>query len=84
MEETSEHINIVLSFIIGDTWDGIGEKPVGTTPSQSLGVILSRKSDNGWLRSSSTMVNLFDTYSYAEAIATYPESGEKILNGGNV
>lgn len=52
--------------------------------SQSLGIIVSRKSNTGWLRSSSTMVNLFDTYNYAEAIASYPENGEKILNGGNV
>lgn len=52
--------------------------------SQSLGIIVSHKSDTGWLRSSSTMVNLFDTYNYTEALATYPESGEKILNGGNV
>lgn len=50
---------------------------------QSLGAILSRKSDDGWLRSSSTMVNLLDTYNYADALASYPESGEKILNGGN-
>ena len=52
--------------------------------SQSLGIIVSRKSDTGWLRSSSTMVNLFDTYNYAKALATYPESSEKILNGGDV
>lgn len=52
--------------------------------SQSLGIIVSRKSDTGWLRSSSTMVNLFDTYNYAEALRTYPKNGEKILNGGNV
>ena len=51
---------------------------------QSLGAILSRKSDAGWLRSSCTMVNLFSTYNFAEALASYPESGEKILNGGNV
>lgn len=50
----------------------------------SLGIILSRKSDTGWLRSPSTMVNLKTTYNYADALATYPESGEKILNGGNV
>lgn len=50
---------------------------------RSLGVILSRKTDTGWLRSSSTMVDLTDTYNYAEALASYPESGEKILNGGN-
>lgn len=52
--------------------------------SQSMGIILSRKSDTGWLRSSSTMVNLTNTFNYDEALATYPESGEKILNGGNV
>lgn len=51
--------------------------------SQSMGVILSRKSDTGWLRSPSTMVNLTNTYNYAEALASYPENGEKILNGGN-
>lgn len=52
--------------------------------NSSFGVILSRKSDTGWLRSPSTMVNLLGTFNYAEAIATYPENGEKILNGGNV
>ena len=51
---------------------------------QSLGVILSRKSDTGWLRSPSTMVNLLTTWNYDTALASYPESGEKILNGGNV
>lgn len=71
------------AIIIGDQWDGIGEKPVGSLPTQSLGAILSRKSDTGWLRSPSTMVNLTDTFNYADALASYPESGEKILNGGN-
>ena len=52
--------------------------------NSSFGVILSRKSDTSWLRSSSTMVNLLSTYNYNEAIATYPENGEKILNGGKV
>lgn len=50
----------------------------------SLGIILSRKSDTGWLRSPSTMVNLLGTFNYAAALASYPESVEKILNGGNV
>ena len=50
---------------------------------QSLGVILSRKSDAGWLRSSSTMKNLFAKFNYVEALASYPENGEKVLNGGN-
>lgn len=52
--------------------------------SQSMGVILSRKSDTGWLRSSSTMINLSDEFNYDKALASYPENGEKILNGGNV
>lgn len=51
---------------------------------QSMGVILSRQSDTGWLRSQSTMVNLTDTYNYTEALTTYPKNGEKILNGGNM
>lgn len=74
-------------IIIGDSWDGVGgdaTKPTGTQPNQSLGVIVSRKTDAGWLRSSSTMVNLNETFNYDEALASYPESGEKILNGGNV
>ena len=56
----------------------------GEETSQSLGVILSRKTDTGWLRSSSKMVNFNSEFNYTEALATYPESGEKILNGGNV
>ena len=52
--------------------------------SQSLGIIVSRKSDTGWLRSPSTMVNLNNKFNYTEAIASYPDSGEKILNGGNM
>ena len=55
-----------------------------TSGPRSLGVILSRKTDTGWLRSTSTMVNLLSSWNYAEALASYPESGEKILNGGNV
>ena len=50
--------------------------------SQSLGAIMSRKTDAGWLRSSSIMVNLKSTFNYAEALATYPENADKILNGG--
>ena len=55
-----------------------------TSGPRSLGVILSRKADTGWLRSSSTMVNLTNTFNYDKALASYPESGEKILNGGNM
>lgn len=64
----------------------IGQKQASSAQhiSQSMGVILSRQFDSTWLRSSNTMVNMWDTFNYAEALATYPESGEKILNGGNV
>ena len=58
--------------------------PDDTAKSQSLGIILSRKSDAGWLRSSSTMVNLLATWNYDKALASYPKNGEKILNGGNM
>lgn len=67
------------------TTDALNPQITGETQvSQSLGVIMSRKTDTGWLRSPSTMVNLKDQFNYAEALATYPESGEKILNGGNM
>ena len=56
----------------------------GEENNQSLGVILSRKTDMGWLRSTSKMVNFNSKFNYTEALATYHESGEKILNGGNV
>lgn len=52
--------------------------------TQSLGIIVSRKSDTGWLRSPSTMVNLVNSYNYTEALSTYPEGSEKILNGGDM
>ena len=82
---TAENFPIITNNSGTDTDIYIGEgSPVGSPVSQSLGAILSRKTDTGWLRSSSTMVNMFDTYNYAEALATYPESGQKILNGGNV
>lgn len=82
---TSENFPIITNDAGTDTEIYISEgSPLGSPVSQSLGVIVSRKSDTGWLRSSSTMVNLFDTYNYSEALATYPGSGEKILNGGNV
>ena len=57
---------------------------VSSVDGQSMGAIVSRKSDAGWLRSSSTMATLQSTFNYTEALATYPKNGEKILNGGNV
>lgn len=51
---------------------------------QSMGVIVSRKSDTGWLRSSSTMVNLVETFNFDNALATYPTTGAVILNGGSI
>ena len=74
-------------FTVSYTTGGGGNYVVIDTAnkgSQSMGAILSRKSDTAWLRSSSTMVNLLSTYNYAEALASYPESGEKILTGGNM
>ena len=65
-------------LVFGDGTDKANPQP------QSLGVIVSRKSDMGWMRSPSTMVNLNNKFNYMEALASYPESGEKILNGGNV
>lgn len=73
----------------GLVWKGtqlfVGEGTSSSNPTnQSMGIILSRKSDTGWLRSPSTMVNLTDTFNYEKALASYPKNGEKILNGGNV
>ena len=76
---------ITLMTTGGDIYLSFGTKVLVSDPiTKSLGIIVSRKTDSGWLRSSSTMVNLFETYNYAEALASYPESGEKILNGGNL
>lgn len=76
---------IAVSYTAGYSILQIGEGvSTESNNTQSLGIIISRKSDNGWLRSNATMVNLFDKFNYNAAIATYPENGEKILNGGNV
>lgn len=71
---------------VQQTWMLISQgSPMTELTNQSMGAIVSRKSDTGWLRSSSTMTNLTsELWNYAEALASYPESGEKILNGGNV
>lgn len=74
-----------INYTPGHSTLVIGEGVDNGSPSpESLGAILSRKSDAGWLRSNATMVNLFDNFNYETALATYPENGEKILNGGNV
>lgn len=49
----------------------------------SAGLITSRKSDTGWLRSTSYMT-MGATPNYDAALATFPTGIEKILNGGNV
>lgn len=54
-----------------------------TMDGASAGLIASRKSDTGWLRSTSYMT-MGATDDYEEAIKTFPTGGEKILNGGNV
>lgn len=50
----------------------------------TVGCILSRKSEKGWLRS--TCIMSFDSSStnYASALATYPTIEEPILNGGSI
>lgn len=66
------------SLVFGDGTDESNPK------SQSLGIIVSRKSETGWLRSPSTMVNLSNTFNYHDALASYPKNGGKILNGGGM
>ena len=50
----------------------------------SVGCIISRKTEKGWLRS--TYVMSFDNSetNYVSALSTYPSIEEPILNGGNV
>lgn len=51
---------------------------------RSIGYIVSRKSEEGWLRSTCVMsFNNSDT-NYVSALATYPSIEEPILNGGNI
>lgn len=50
----------------------------------SIGCIVSRKSEKGWLRSTSVMTFADTTTNYLSALATYPSIEEPILNGGNV
>lgn len=52
-------------------------------PNSSAGLIASRKTDTGWLRSTSYMT-VTATPNYEAALATFPTGDEKILNGGNV
>lgn len=54
-----------------------------TNSGSSAGLIASRKSDTGWLRSTSYMT-MGAAPNYEAALATFPTDGEKILNGGNV
>ena len=51
---------------------------------QSVGCIVSRKSEKGWLRSSCVMSFDVSSTNYASALATYPSIEEPLLNGGNV
>lgn len=52
--------------------------------SQSVGCIVSRKTEKGWLRSTCIMAFDYSDANYASALATYPSIEEPILNGGNV
>ena len=50
----------------------------------SIGCIVSRKSEKGWLRSTCIMSFVNTNTNYVSALATYPSIEEPILNGGNV
>lgn len=50
----------------------------------SVGCIVSRKSEKGWLRSTCVMSFNNSSTNYASALATYPSIEEPILNGGNI
>lgn len=50
----------------------------------SIGCIVSRKSEKGWLRSTCVMSFVNSSTNYVSALATYPSIAEPILNGGNV
>lgn len=52
--------------------------------AMSAGCIVSRKTEKGWLRSTSVMTFDDTTTNYTSALATYPSVEEPILNGGNV
>lgn len=77
--------DFVLKFEVASKKGTIIAQVPGFENSQkSFGVIVSRKNDTGWLRSTAIMAISSDAYNYNETLASYPESGEKILNGGNV
>ena len=50
----------------------------------SIGCIVSRKSEKGWLRSTCVMSFDNSTTNYVSALATYPSIEEPILNGGSI
>lgn len=52
--------------------------------SGSIGCIVSRKSEKGWLRSTCVMELSDNAMNYTSALATYPTIEEPILNGGKV
>lgn len=51
---------------------------------RSIGYIVSRKSEEGWLRSTCVMSFNNSATNYVSALATYPSIEEPILNGGNI
>ena len=50
----------------------------------SIGCIVSRKSEKGWLRSTCVMSFNNSNTNYVSALATYPSIEEPILNGGSI
>ena len=68
------------------SWDNAtsDEMVVLNVEHGSIGCIVSRKSDKGWLRSTCVMSFVSSNANYVSALATYPSIEEPILNGGNV
>lgn len=53
--------------------------------SYSFSIILSRLENSVWKRSNATMkTTLNENKNYDEALTSYPQNGEPILNGGNI
>lgn len=67
-----------------DVYFTIGSSDEFKNIPAALGVITSRKTDAGWLRSTSRLVYNDYAVNYDAALASYPTNEEKILNGGNV
>lgn len=68
------------------SWDNVTSDSmvVLSVQNASIGCIVSRKSEKGWLRSTCVMSFVNTNTNYVSALATYPSIEEPILNGGKV